>query len=130
MVATVPGDPQTAYVRCLGLKGLLSLTLVSAYEGRLSEPKMPCKRDTTNPPAAITTSTSSGIHSRPRTLKIVNPLHLSTPGAVSAARPCNYTSAATRQTADPRMRWVSPAGCAAVTANVGQPRGAQPDLDE
>src|SRR6476620_4734465 len=108
MLATVPGGPKTSYVRCLGLKGLVSLTLVSAYEGRFSEPKMPCSRDTVNPPAAITASTSSGIHSRLRTPKIVNLLHPSTPGAVPVARPCNYSSAATRQT----------------------PRGAQPDLAE
>ena len=71
MSATVPGGPKTSYLRCLGLKGLASSILVSAYEGRFSEPKMPCSRDTVNPPAAITTSMTSGIHSRLRTLKIV-----------------------------------------------------------
>src|SRR4051794_2465740 len=99
MLATVPGGPKTSYVRCLGLKGAVLLILVSAYEGRFSEPKMPCSRDTVNPPAPITSSTTSGIHSRLRTPKIVNPFHLSTLGATSAARPCNYTSAAARQTA-------------------------------
>src|ERR1700758_4815162 len=38
--------------------------------------------------------------------------------ALSAARTCNYTSAATNQTAAPRMRWTSPASRAAVTPNV------------
>ena len=72
MSATVPGGPKTSYVRCLGLKGAVSLILVSAYERRFSEPKMPCSRDTVNPPAPITTSMTSGIHSRLRTLKIPN----------------------------------------------------------
>jgi hypothetical protein len=35
---------------------------------------MPCSRDTVNAPAQTTTSTRSGIHSRLRTLKIVEPL--------------------------------------------------------
>src|SRR6478736_465662 len=73
MLATVPGGPKTSYVRCLGCKGLVSLTLVSAYEGRFSEPKMPCSRDTVNPPAPITASMTSGIHSRLRSLKIADP---------------------------------------------------------
>ena len=37
MSATVPGAPKTSYVRCLGLKGLASSTLVSAYERRFSD---------------------------------------------------------------------------------------------
>ena len=58
----------------LGVERLLvSLILLSTYEGRFSEPKMPCSRDTVNPPAPITTSTTSGIHSRLRTLKIEIP---------------------------------------------------------
>ena len=54
---------------------MASLTLVSAYDWRFSRPKMPCSRDTVNPPAPITTSMTSGIHSRLRTLKIANPPH-------------------------------------------------------
>src|SRR5271166_4967371 len=73
MLATVPGGPKTSYVKCLGLKGLVSSVLVSEYEGRFSEPKMPCSRDTVNPPAAITTTMTNGIHSRLRTPKIANP---------------------------------------------------------
>ena len=73
MSATVPGAPKTSYVRCLGLKGLPSSTLVSAYESCFSEPKMPCSRDTVKPPATTTTSMTSGTHSRLRTLKIENP---------------------------------------------------------
>src|ERR1700757_4388857 len=82
MSATVRGGPKTSYVRCLGLKGLASLILVSAYEGRFSEPKTPCSRDTVNPPAPITTSMTSGIHNRLRipkrlrTPKIANPPRL------------------------------------------------------
>src|ERR1700744_2500435 len=75
MSATLPGGPKTSYVRCLVLKGLVAFVLVSAYEGRFSEPKMPCSRDTVNAPAPITASMTSGIHNRLRTLKIANPLH-------------------------------------------------------
>jgi len=81
MSATVPGGPKISYLRCLGLKGRLSLMLLPAYEGRISEPKMPCSRDTVNPPAPITTSMTSGIHSRLRTPKIVNPSPGFHPGA-------------------------------------------------
>jgi hypothetical protein len=65
----------TSYLRCLGLKGSASSILVAAYEGRFSEPKMPCSRDTVNTPATITSSMTSGIHSRLRTLKIAKPPH-------------------------------------------------------
>ena len=77
---------------------------------------MPCSRDTVNPPAPTTTSTTSGIHSRLRTLKIETP-PASFP-AWAPARTCNYTPSATRHTAPYLMMWVSEAGPATVTSNV------------
>src|ERR1700757_35375 len=73
MSATVPDSPKTSYLMCLGLKGLASSTLVSEYESCLSDPKMPCSRDTAKPPATTTASMTSGTHSRTRTLEIENP---------------------------------------------------------
>src|SRR5829696_1511084 len=77
---------------------------------------MPCSRDTVNPPAPTTTSTTIGIHSRLRTLKIETP-----PACLRAwppARTCNYTPSTARHTAPYLMMWVSEAGPATVTSNV------------
>src|ERR1700722_9862764 len=121
MSATVPGGPKTPYLRCLGLKGRLSLMLLPSYEGRISEPKMPCSRDTVNPPATITSSMTSGIHSRLRTPKIVNP----SPG--SAPAPCQpLEHATTRRPRHARRRHLE----CGVHLTRGAPRGAQPDLEE
>src|SRR3954454_3872626 len=108
MLATVPGGPKTSYVRCLGLKGAVLLILVSAYEGRFSEPKMPCSRDTVNPPAPITSSTTSGIHSRLRTPKIVNPFHLSTLGRHVSCSTMQLHVGRDTPDGGPRMRRASP----------------------
>src|SRR5437588_3391064 len=133
MSAVVPGGPKTSYTTCFGSKVLLSFTLVSAYEGRFSEPKMPCNRDTVKPPAPITTSMTSGIHNRfrtperPRTPKIANPLRpFSLPGAIQPLAPANYSSAATHQTAAPRTRWTAQCGRAVVTVTEWRPRKRDP----
>src|ERR1700752_2696237 len=90
MSATVPGGPKTSYVSCLGSKGLASLILVSAYEGRFWEPKTPCSRHTVNPPALTTTRMISNTHSRLRSRKIANPLHRFRPRRV---HPLEHASA-------------------------------------
>src|SRR5215208_500381 len=77
---------------------------------------MPCSRDTVNPPAPTTTSTTSGIHSRLRTLKIGTP-SAGFP-AWAPARTCNYTPFATRYTAPYLMICVSGASRATATSNV------------
>src|ERR1700730_11107954 len=121
MSAMVPGGPKISYLRCLGLKGRLSLMLLPPYEGRISEPKMPCSRDTVNPPATITSSMTSGIHSRLRTPKIVNP----PPG--SAPAPCQpLEHATTRRPRHARRRHLE---CdVKITSRVV--RGAQTNLYE
>src|SRR5271154_7108803 len=87
MLATVPGGPKTSYVMCLGLKGLLSVILVSAYNGLFSEPNALCSRDTVHPPTPITTKMTNGIHSRLTTPKIANPLHPVPRGSLGGKSP-------------------------------------------
>jgi len=86
---------------------------------------MPWSRETVNPPAPITTSTRSGIHSRLRTPKIANPLRLSPHPA-----PCQPLDHATthqprlatrRPLSGERLRWA-----ATSPQNVGASMGRNP----
>src|SRR4051794_28483845 len=77
---------------------------------------MPCSLDTVNPPAATTSSTTIGIHSRLKTLKIET-----SPACFPAwppARTCNYKLSAARHITSSLLMWVSEAGTATVTSNV------------
>src|ERR1700710_288526 len=62
MVATVPGAPKTSRTTRLGLKGLVSLALLSGVDTTSLEPKMPLSRYPEKPAIATITTATSTIH--------------------------------------------------------------------